>query len=242
MDLQTAVAASMLPGSRSLVAAAFKEARYAGFDGPGLLGSILARLGFPPDAHAEIGRLAWESAAAAIERGKDAGFRAAAIGDSWYPPLLACIRDPPPVLWLRGDSTALERPAVAVIGSRGASPYAVAVGERLGAELASRGVVVASGLARGVDSAAHRGCLSAGGVTAAILGSGLDRIYPAEHRALALNISKHGVLLSELGPGAAPLRGAFPAPQPNHQRDLAGRCRRRSLREERVVDYRPIRP
>jgi DNA processing protein len=109
-----------------------------------------------------------------------------------------------------GDVSALERPAVAVIGSRAASPYAIAVGERLGDELASRGILVTSGLARGVDSAAHRGCLKAGGLTAAVLGSGLDRIYPAEHEELALSISEHGILLSELGPGAAPLQEHFP--------------------------------
>jgi DNA processing protein len=109
-----------------------------------------------------------------------------------------------------GDAAALERPAVAVIGSRRASPYAIAVGERLGAELGSRGVLVTSGLARGVDSAAHQGCLGAGGVTAAVLGSGLDRIYPAEHRKLAVSISGQGVLLSELRPGAAPLQEHFP--------------------------------
>jgi DNA processing protein len=210
MDLQTAVAASMLPASRSLVASIFKEVRYRGVRGADALGAVLGRLGFPPEAQDEISRLALRSASAALDRGGAAGFQAAALGDPSYPPLLACIADPPPVLWTLGDAGVLQRPAVAVIGSRAASPYALAVGERLAEELAGRGVVVASGLARGVDSAAHRGCLEGGGQTAAILGSGLDRIYPAEHEDLAASISKQGVLVSELGPGAPPCADHFP--------------------------------
>jgi DNA processing protein len=210
MDLQTAVAASMLPASRSLVASIYKEVRHRGETGPAALASVLCRLGFPPDAYGEISQLALQEARAALDRGFAAGFQTAALGDASYPPLLSCIPDPPPVLWIRGDSGALQRPAVAVIGSRAASPYALAVGERLGAELADRGIVVASGLARGVDSAAHRGCLECGGATVAVLGSGLDRIYPREHEPLAASIIKHGALVTELSPGAQPLAEHFP--------------------------------
>jgi len=99
---------------------------------------------------------------------------------------------------------------VAVVGSRAATSYALDVGERLGSELADRGIVVASGLARGVDSAAHRGCLDARGLTAAVLGSGLDTIYPPKHEELAATIARRGVLVSELGPGAPPLPDHFP--------------------------------
>jgi DNA processing protein len=130
--------------------------------------------------------------------------------DARYPVLLNCISDPPPVLWIRGDPAILARPTVAVVGSRAATDYALQVGERLGAELARRGLVVASGLARGVDSAAHRGSVSAGGDTVAVLGSGVDRIYPAEHGDLAVSICKRGALVSELGPGAPPLPEHFP--------------------------------
>ena len=130
--------------------------------------------------------------------------------DSRYPALLACIPDPPPVLWVQGHVDRLASPAVAVVGSRAATPYALQVAERLGEELATRDIVVVSGLARGVDSAAHRGCLTGGGRTAAVLGSGLDRIYPPEHDWLAVNIRKDGVLVSELGPGGAPLPEHFP--------------------------------
>ncbi len=105
----------------------------------------------------------------------------------------------------------LARPAVAIVGSRAATPYALDVAYRLGQELADRGIVVASGLARGVDSAAHRGCLSGGGADVAVLGSGLDRIYPAEHAELAREISAERACWSaSSGPARAPLPEHFP--------------------------------
>jgi DNA processing protein len=104
----------------------------------------------------------------------------------------------------------LGRVAVAVVGSRAATPYAKDVAFRLGRELAERGVVVVSGLARGVDSAAHRGCLAGGGTTVAVLGSGLDRIYPPEHEELVEQIISKGCVISELGPDGAPLPEHFP--------------------------------
>jgi DNA processing protein len=208
MDLQVAVAASMLPASRSVIGSTFKELTLAGVSP--VLPAILGRLGFPPEAQDEVAALAMEEAAGALARGLEAGFRAAALGDAAYPALLACIPDPPPVLWMRGAPQALERPIVAVVGSRAASPYALEVAGRLGGELAERGVTVASGLARGVDSAAHRGCLEADGATVGVLGSGLDRIYPNEHRSLAVSICKHGLIASELAPGAPPLAEHFP--------------------------------
>ncbi len=98
---------------------------------------------------------------------------------------------------------------MALIGSRAATPYALEVGSRIAAELAARRVVVASGLARGVDSAAHRGCLGAGGTTVAVQGCGLDRVYPPEHDELAEQIAREGLVISELAPGAAPLPEHF---------------------------------
>jgi len=131
------------------------------------------------------------------------------LGDPRYPASLAVIPDPPPTLWVRGvlDGTDL---AVAVVGSRTATPHAIEVGFGLGAGLARAGIVVVSGLARGVDSAAHRGALQAGGKTLAVLGSGCDRVYPPEHRALAGAISRSGALVSELPPGTPPLAWHFP--------------------------------
>src|SRR5438132_9976143 len=123
-------------------------------------------------------------AAAAIARASQQGIAAIAWSDAAYPPALAAIVDPPPVLWLRGAPAALDRPAVAIVGSRAGSPYALAVAERLAADLSARGIVVVSGLARGVDSAAHRGALREGSKIA-VLGYGADVIYTAEHKALA---------------------------------------------------------
>lgn len=127
-----------------------------------------------------------------------------------YPVALTTIVDPPPVLWCRGDREALNARAVAIVGARAASAYGLSVAERLAADLAASGLVVVSGMARGVDSAAHRGALSVGGVTIAVLGSGVDVIYPPEHGGLAREIAASGAVISELAPGAPPLAQFFP--------------------------------
>ncbi len=149
-------------------------------------------------------------AVAAVTRAADRRIQAIAWSDPGYPAALAAIIDPPPVVWLSGQPGALERPAVAIVGSRAGSPYALSVAERLAADLATRGVAVVSGLARGVDSAAHRGALGAGGVTIGVLGSGPDVIYPSEHRALAREMAICGAVVSELVPGTPPQPQFFP--------------------------------
>lgn len=150
------------------------------------------------------------AAAAALAQGAERGLTPIAWSDAAYPPALTAIIDPPPVLWTRGSRAALARPAVAIVGSRAASPYALDVAERLAADLAARGLAIVSGLARGVDSAAHRGALSAGGSTVAVLGCGADIIYPREHAALAREIEPDGLIVSELVPGTRPLPQFFP--------------------------------
>jgi DNA processing protein len=145
----------------------------------------------------------------AIARAAKAGIDLIPWTDGRYPPTLAAIADPPPVLWVRGQTAVLLLPAVAIVGSRAGSSYALAVAERLAADLAARGIAVISGLARGVDSAAHRGALATG-VTIAVLGSGADVVYPPEHEALAAEIAETGAVLSELVPGTAPRRQFFP--------------------------------
>jgi DNA processing protein len=151
-----------------------------------------------------------ERAATAIRRAAEARIEAVAWDHPDYPPALAAIVDPPPVLWVRGNLAALQGPAVAIVGSRAGSQYALSVAERLAADLAARGVTIVSGLARGVDSAAHRGALSLPGVTIGVLGSGPDVIYPAEHRPLALEITMRGAIVSELVPGTPPKPMFFP--------------------------------
>ncbi|MHB0968787.1 MAG: DNA-processing protein DprA [Thermoanaerobaculia bacterium] len=131
-------------------------------------------------------------------------------GDDDYPPILREIHDPPQVLHVRGDRAALSKPAIAIVGSRRASPYAINVARRLGREIASHGITVVSGLARGVDAAAQTAALDAGGLTVAILGTGIDRTYPREHHRLAERIATSGALVTEFAPGTPPLAQNFP--------------------------------
>ncbi len=149
-------------------------------------------------------------AAAAIERSVERGLHLVSWHDASYPPALAAIADPPPALWVRGHPDALASRAVAIVGSRAGSPYGIAVAERLAADLSARNVVVISGLARGIDSAAHRAVVAEGGTTVAVLGCGADVIYPSEHRDLARQIEAGGALVSELVPGTPPQKQFFP--------------------------------
>jgi DNA processing protein len=139
------------------------------------------------------------------------GITVLTLRDPTYPPLLKEIYAPPPVLFLRGELLYEDRLALAVVGTRGATAYGKLVTERLVADLARHGVTIVSGLARGIDAAAHRAALQAGGRTVAVLGSGVDVIYPSEHRGLAAAILKAGALISEYLPGAKPERDNFPA-------------------------------
>ncbi len=149
-------------------------------------------------------------ASAAVDRALGSGIQVVPLNDPMFPAALYAIADPPPVLWVRGDPAALSRPAVAIVGARAASQYGLAVAGRLAADLAGRGVVVVSGLARGIDSAAHRGAVDTRGGTIAVLGSGPDVIYPPEHDRLADEVAASGAVVSELLPGTAPQRRFFP--------------------------------
>src|SRR5262249_33931263 len=138
------------------------------------------------------------------------------------PPLLRAIHDPPDRLYLRraGDPGLLARPAVAIVGARACSPYGAQVARMLGRELANAGVVVVSGLARGVDGEAHRGALETSGHTVAVLGCGIDRDYPAAHAWLARAIAEHSLIVSEYEPGVPPAPYRFPA----RNRIVSGPC------------------
>src|SRR5437867_4478060 len=133
-----------------------------------------------------------------------------ALGDARYPENLREITTPPEQLYVRGSFAAEDALAVAIVGSRAATSYGLAVAERLAADLAARGVTVVSGLARGIDSAAHRGALRVGGRTIAVLGSGADVIYPPENRRLAARIEEGGAVVSQFAPGTPPLAHHFP--------------------------------
>jgi DNA processing protein len=141
------------------------------------------------------------------------GVRFLARTDAAFPPLLRAIHDPPPGLFLRGvaEPGLLARPAVAIVGARSCSPYGAQVARSLARELAGVGLVVVSGMARGVDGQAHRGALEATGATVAVLGCGVDRDYPAAHASLAAEIAATGLVVSEYAPGVEPAPWRFPA-------------------------------
>jgi DNA processing protein len=139
--------------------------------------------------------------------------------DEAYPSPLLEIYDPPPVLWVRGNTAVLNRPGLAVVGTRHPTPYGSGIAEVLSRDLARRGLIIQSGMARGIDSCAHRGALSANAPTIAVWGTGLDVIYPKENKKLAEQIvAAGGAIVSEF-----PL-GTFPAPQnfPIRNRTLSG--------------------
>jgi DNA processing protein len=141
------------------------------------------------------------------------------FGCAAYPERLKEIYDPPPVLWVRGDVALLARPSIAVVGTRHPSPYGLGMAEMLSRDLAVRRLVIVSGMARGVDSAAHRGALAARMPTVAVWGTGIDVVYPKENKKLAEEIlAGGGTIVSEL-----PM-GTFPAPQnfPRRNRILSG--------------------
>lgn len=142
---------------------------------------------------------------------KQANVKLVTLLDDHYPARLKTIFDPPPVLFYRGN-LAEEKilPAVAIVGARKATPYGREISSRFASELAQNGVTIVSGLARGVDSAAHRGTLAGNGRTIAVLGCGLDVIYPPENRRLYDEIANKGVLLSEFPLGAPPDSRHFP--------------------------------
>ena len=140
-------------------------------------------------------------------------------GEAPYPESLSSLRDAPVFLWYRGNPEALKQPMLAIVGSRGATPAALEWTERVAAEVADTGVTVVSGLALGIDGAAHRGAVRSGR-TVAVMGTGPDRIYPARHQGLAREILKQGLLLTEFPPGTAPQARQFPS----RNRIISGLC------------------
>lgn len=138
------------------------------------------------------------------------GIRIVTWQDETYPPRLKEIEQPPPVLYVRGELVPEDDFAVAIVGTRRVTPYGRQITDELAAYLASNGITIVSGLARGVDAAAHAAALRAGGRTLAVLGSGVDRIYPAENRSLADQIMQHGAVLSDYPVGTAPEATNFP--------------------------------
>ena len=151
-----------------------------------------------------------DAADAQLLRAEQLGARLVTLWDDVYPERLRHIFDPPPFLWVRGTIKTIDASSLAVVGTRRATDYGKRIAAEWAAELAGRGVTVVSGLAYGIDAAAHRGAIEGGGRTLAVLGSGVDRIYPARHMRLAAAISEAGALLSEYPLGTAPDASNFP--------------------------------
>ena len=174
-------------------------------------------------SRAQLARVASPEVAATIERGPDRalldrtlewlrepGHWLFAWDDPDYPPALLAIADPPPVFCYAGRRELLSRPALAIVGSRNATPQGVEHATEFAAALSAARLTIVSGLATGIDAAAHRGGLSAGGSSIAVVGTGLDRVYPPENGALAQRLAQDGGLLSEFALGTPPLPENFP--------------------------------
>ncbi len=160
----------------------------------------------------------FEDAAAQQEKMREAGAVLIAFHDPRYPALLKEIFDPPVLLFARGRLELLQSTMLGVVGTRRPTPYGLAAAERLSADLAHAGVTIVSGMARGIDSAAHKGALAAGGDTVAVFGCGVDVVYPSENRKLASEIASKGLILSEFPMGAT----AFPQNFPIRNRIISG--------------------
>lgn len=170
---------------------------------------LLERLGLPDDEVREAcGLRQW--AAELLAGLRRDGVRTVILGEDAYPSLLREISNPPPVLFIRGALVAADSKAVAIVGSRRPSLAGIEMARTLAGELAGAGFTIVSGLARGIDTAAHRGALDGGGRTLAVLGSGMDNIYPPDNAGLADAVAAQGAVLTEFLPGCLPLRQNFP--------------------------------
>ena len=145
-----------------------------------------------------------------LKKIKTMGIEIITYSDPRYPALLKQIADPPPLLYLKGEAELLNTPSIAIVGARRASFYGLKIATKLATNLAELGITVVSGLARGIDAAGHKGALQAGGNTIAVLGCGLDIVYPSENQKFYAKIEKEGVLISEFPLGTPPLSQNFP--------------------------------
>ncbi|MDO5355894.1 MAG: DNA-processing protein DprA [Conchiformibius sp.] len=186
-------------------------------------GSAEAALALPPDSVRTVAVRGKQAAAAwtqtdSAQRAADAalaweqqdGCRLLLLSDPDFPSLLGEGQTPPPLLFARGDTRLLHRSAVGIVGSRHATPQAQRHARNFAAELSARGICVVSGMASGIDAAAHEGALTASGSTVAVWGTGIDRIYPAANQDLARRIAENGLVLSEFPLGTRPMAGNFP--------------------------------
>jgi DNA processing protein len=212
---EQAVALSLLRGSRGTLAARYlkeltDELRQPKIPDDELVSHLAECLNIPTGQRHARWAEALRDARRVLASHAARGIDFITSRDDTYPPMLRHVIDPPIVLWTKGSQAILTKDAVAVVGSRSATPMALTIARRLGRQLAEFGIVVVSGMARGVDGAAHEGALDAGGETVAVLGSGPDIVYPREHDRLAARIASAGVIVSEFAPGTPSLPRHFP--------------------------------
>lgn len=158
--------------------------------------------------HSDVAKQATEAAIEWEQAHTDA--RLLLLADNDFPAMLTKGLTPPPLLFVRGDSQCLHQPALSIVGSRHATPQAMRITRDFAAALAHKGVTIISGMASGADTAAHQGALQAMGTTVAVLGTGIDRVYPARNKNLATQIAAHGCIISEFPLGTRPSPGNFP--------------------------------
>lgn len=211
-DVRNLLTLSLVPGIGPRLTAALLERFGSAAAALRASSAELSAIPFITPRLAESIRQALERAdvAAELERMERHGVRLIARGTPEYPPSLDTISDPPCLLYVRGALTAADANAVALVGSRHCTDYGRRVAARLAAGLVRAGVTVISGLARGIDGAAHRAALEAGGRTLAVLAGGLSRIYPPEHTELAREVEASGAVLTEAKMDQEPLAGLFP--------------------------------
>jgi DNA processing protein len=171
--------------------------------------ALWRRTDLPPERRASLAAIDPAEISADLDWLAAAGVSVLLATDADYPQLLRAIPDAPAALYVRGDRAALATPQLAMIGSRSPTPAGRASAREFAAYFAGVGLTVTSGFARGIDAASHAGALAAGGLTIAVCGTGLDRLYPQEHATLAARICAHGALLSEVPPRTEPQRAHF---------------------------------
>jgi DNA processing protein len=180
----------------------------------------LRSIGLRPESIDYLVNPDWEAVDRDLDWLAQPGNSIMSCSDPDYPVLLKEISDPPALLFIHGDPIYLSRPQLAIVGSRNPSHDGLSLAAEFAAHLACCGLTITSGLASGIDAASHRGALRGGGDTVAVTGTGLDRVYPAQHRELAHQIAENGTLVSEFPPGTGPLAANFP----RRNRIISGLC------------------
>jgi len=210
-SIKDAIELTLLPGVGCLTQGRIKKNLRNISDVFSLDTDALASLGIPGEAYPLIRSRSYQKIAEEIyDWGIREGCKFLLRGVPGYPQLLEEICDPPLILYARGYPEILGKSCIAIVGTRRPTIYGLQMAQGIAADLGSRGLCIISGLARGIDGAAHRGCLEGNGITIAILGCGIDVVYPREHRQLTQKILQKGLLLSEFPPGTSPAPQNFP--------------------------------